>query len=63
LLRDHYVEDADGTFRFEYPVELIRWVLLVPNYIQDWHVGIRAKKDGKLLAFVAGTPAKTHIND
>ena len=32
LLREHYVEDSEGNFRFDYPVELIRWVLLVPHY-------------------------------
>lgn len=62
MLKDHYVEDSGGNFRFDYPIPLIRWVLMPPNYKKDWHVAIRSKKDGKLLAFVSGTPVKTRVN-
>lgn len=27
LLREHYVEDNEGLFRFDYPVEFLRWTL------------------------------------
>jgi len=27
LLREHYVEDNDGVFRFDYPVDFLRWNL------------------------------------
>lgn len=40
LLRDHYVEDDDNKFRFEYPREFLEWTLKIPNYKMDWHVGI-----------------------
>ncbi len=58
LLRENYVEDKDHTFRFEYPVDFIRWGLLVPGYNKEWHLGVRSTKTKKLLAFVSGTPIK-----
>ena len=42
LLKNHYVEDSEGNFRFLYPIELIRWVLCVPGFKKEWHVGIRS---------------------
>lgn len=42
LLSNNYVEDNDGVFRFDYPVEFLRWTLLTPNYNKEWHVGVRA---------------------
>jgi glycylpeptide N-tetradecanoyltransferase len=56
------VEDQAGIFRFDYPVNLIRWALCVPNYVKDWHIGVKATGNGKLLAFISGTPIKTIIN-
>jgi glycylpeptide N-tetradecanoyltransferase len=63
LLREHYVEDEEGLMRFDYPVELIRWVLQVPGYIQDWHVGVKATGKDGLLAFISGTPRKVQCNE
>lgn len=60
-MRDHYVENSSGVFRFDYPVELIRWVLCVPGYFKDWHIGVRSNKDKKMLAFISGTPCKTVV--
>ena len=62
LLRDNYVEDSESTFRFDYPVEFIRWALAVPGYQKEWHVGVRVSKTKKLLGFIAGTPVKLSIN-
>jgi glycylpeptide N-tetradecanoyltransferase len=33
LLRDNYVEDSEHTFRFDYPIDFLRWALLIPGYI------------------------------
>jgi len=63
LLKNNYVEDDDHMFRFEYSIEFLRWVLCPPNYIPNWHVGIRAEKDNKLLAFISGIPVKVNIWD
>ena len=59
LLRDHYVEDTDGVFRFEYSTDFLKWALCVPGYIKDWHIGVKSSTNGKLLAFISGTPVKT----
>lgn len=61
LLRDNYVEDSEHTFRFDYPVEFLRWALQIPGYIQDWHLGVRATSNKKLLGFISGIPVKALI--
>ena len=63
LLRNNYVEDSESTFRFDYPVEFIRWALAVPGYNKEWHVGVRVSKTKKLYGFISGTPVKLNIND
>ena len=62
MLKNHYVEDSEGNFRFEYPIPLLKWVLCVPNFKKEWHIGIRASKDKKMLAFISGTPLKVVVN-
>lgn len=62
LLRDNYVEDSEHTFRFDYPVEFLRWALTSPGYKPEWHIGVRASKTKKLLAFISGIPVKVSIN-
>lgn len=62
LLKENYVEDSESSFRFDYPIEFIRWALLVPGYNKEWHVGVRAQKTQKLLAFISGTPTKMNVN-
>ena len=63
LLRENYVEDTEHTFRFEYPVEFLKWALLVPGYNKEWHLGVRSAKSKKLLAFISGTPVKGQVKD
>lgn len=57
LLRDHYVEDDDSMFRFNYPKNFLKWALTPPGWISYWHVGLRANKSKKLLGFISGVPA------
>jgi glycylpeptide N-tetradecanoyltransferase len=61
LLRENYVEDSEHTFRFDYPVEFLRWALVIPDYNPDWFVGVRASKTQKLLAFISAIPVKTRV--
>lgn len=63
LLRDHYVEDDDNQFRFDYPIEFLQWTLKMPNYKPEWHLGIQSAKDKKLLGFISGTPLKLTVNE
>ena len=30
--------------------------LLTPNYLKEYHLGVRNVKSGKLIAFISGTP-------
>ena len=52
-------------FRFEYPRPFLRWALLPPGWLPQWHCGVRAVgKDGgkgKLLAFITAIPADIRV--
>lgn len=61
LLFNHYVEDTDGSFRFNYSIAFLNWALKAPGWRKDWHVGVRTKtspdgKKGKLVAFISAVP-------
>ena len=62
LLANNYVEDDDNMFRFAYPKPFLRWALQPPGYRVDWHVGVRVKTSGKLVAFITGIPATVCID-
>jgi glycylpeptide N-tetradecanoyltransferase len=63
LLQEHYVEDNEGMFRFDYPVEFLKWALCPPGYKKEWHIGVRATSGKKaLLGFISGTPVKSMVN-
>lgn len=61
LLYNHYVEDKEGSFRFNYSTQFLTWALKPPGWRKEWHIGVRTKpvegKKGRLVAFIAGTPA------
>ena len=59
LLVENYVEDSDGVFRFDYPIDFLKWTLCTPNYNKEWHVGVRAKGKSSLYGFISGTAIKT----
>jgi glycylpeptide N-tetradecanoyltransferase len=54
FLSNHYVEDTSGTLRFHYSKSLLRWALTPPNYLKEWHVGVRYKD--KLCGFISAVP-------
>ena len=56
LLTQNYVEDDDNMFRFAYSVPFLRWATMVPGYHEDWIVGVRSCKSGKLMACITGIP-------
>lgn len=62
LLNENYVEDGECNFRFDYSIAFIRWALTVPEYLKDWHVGIRNKVTKKLYAFISAIPARVRIH-
>ena len=61
LLTENYVEDDDCMFRFDYSVPFLQWALTPPGYRQEWHVGVRASKNGKLMGFITAIPAHIRI--
>lgn len=63
LLYENYVEDADSTFRFKYSTEFLDWALKPPGYKKDWHVGVRVKATGRLIGFIAATPADLKVRE
>ena len=44
LLTNHYVEDDDNTFRFDYSRGFLQWALTPPGYQPKWLVGVRNVK-------------------
>ena len=63
LLRENYVEDLDGNFRNDYPVDFLRWQLLTPSHNKNWFIGVVASgKPNKLLAFISALPNKVTLN-
>jgi len=63
LLTENYVEDDDSMFRFDYSIGFLRWALQPPDYLREWHLGVRVKGGGKLVGFITGIPAKMWVYD
>lgn len=61
LLNENYVEDDDNMFRFDYSPEFLRWALMPPGYLREWHAGVRITKSSKLVGFISAVPAKIRI--
>jgi len=63
LLNENYVEDDDNMFRFDYSPDFLKWALQPPEWLQDWHVGVRVVKSKKLVGFISAIPANVRIYD
>jgi glycylpeptide N-tetradecanoyltransferase len=61
LLARHYVADEAARFRLQYSADTLAWALRSAPV--DWCVGVRATDSGRLLAFIAGVPMVTHVDD
>lgn len=52
---DHYVEDEDGYFRFNYSEDFVKWALMHPGFKKELTFGIRENDEGKkLVGFITG---------
>ena len=51
----------DAYMRAQYSKEFLRWALLVPGYVPEYHLGLRVKANKKLVACVTATPVKTKV--
>lgn len=63
LLCNHYVEDDEAMFRFNYLKETLTWALKAPGWRKSWHVGVRATKSRKLVAFISGIPINLKVRE
>ena len=63
LLNGHYVEDDEAQFRLNYSASFFNWALKAPGWRKEWHVGVRATKSRKLIAFISAIPAQLKIRD
>lgn len=63
LLNENYVEDDDNMFRFDYSPQFLKWALKPPNWVQDWHCGVRVTKSKKLVGFISAIPATIRVFD
>jgi glycylpeptide N-tetradecanoyltransferase len=61
FLRDNYVEDSDNTFRFDYPIEFLKWALLVPGQQPEWLLGVRYGKKKVLYGFISAIPVSVVV--
>eukprot|EP00484_Ammonia_sp_Unknown_P000387 CAMPEP_0197023520 /NCGR_PEP_ID=MMETSP1384-20130603/4193_1 /TAXON_ID=29189 /ORGANISM="Ammonia sp." /LENGTH=516 /DNA_ID=CAMNT_0042451739 /DNA_START=50 /DNA_END=1600 /DNA_ORIENTATION=- len=61
LLANHYVEDDDNRFRFNYSKEFLKWALMVPGYLKTWHLGVRSVQTRKLCGCITAIPATVSI--
>ncbi|GAB5360815.1 hypothetical protein AAMO2058_000659600 [Amorphochlora amoebiformis] len=63
MLYEHYAEDEDGLFRFQYSKDFLRWATLVPGYISDWFVGVRdSTEKNALVGCIFATPMTAWID-
>ena len=62
FLRDNYVEDDEGTFRFHYQKEMLQWALLTPGYFKEWHIGVRVVSNKIMIGFISGTPSTLNVH-
>lgn len=61
LLNENYVEDRDASFRFKYTREFFNWSLKPPGWKKDWHVGVRVRSTGRLVAFISAIPVNLNV--
>lgn len=61
LLAGHYVEDDEAMFRFNYSLSFLKWALKAPGWRKEWHVGVRATKSRRLVAFISGVPVSLRV--
>ncbi|XP_053722138.1 glycylpeptide N-tetradecanoyltransferase 1-like [Synchiropus splendidus] len=63
LLNDNYMEEDDNSIRFDFSLEYLQWALQPPNWLAQWHCGVRVASNKKLVGFIAAVPADVRIYD
>lgn len=60
-MTQHYVEDDDNMFRFDYSTDFLRWALTPPGYKSEWLFGVRGGAKNKLYGFISGIPVHIKV--
>ncbi|KAI8074080.1 type-i n-myristoyltransferase [Gongronella butleri] len=63
FLTRNYVEDDGGQFRFDYPLDFMKWALQPPGWRKDWLVGVRVTSTRRLVAFISAIPVHLRTYD
>ncbi|PHJ22707.1 myristoyl :protein n-myristoyltransferase, partial [Cystoisospora suis] len=61
LLSQHYVEDDDNLFRFNYSCDFLDWALTAPGAYSDWIIGVRVVSTKKLVGFITALPSQIRV--
>lgn len=61
FLKEHYVSDNSGMYRFRYTPNFLKWSLTPPDYQKDWIIGVRVKANKKLVGFISGVPLRVCV--
>ncbi|XP_076616527.1 glycylpeptide N-tetradecanoyltransferase 2-like [Chaetodon auriga] len=61
LLNENYMEEDDNTVRYDFSLEYLQWALQPPNWLAQWHCGVRVDTNNKLVGFIAAVPADVRI--
>ncbi|XP_051273523.1 glycylpeptide N-tetradecanoyltransferase 1-like [Dicentrarchus labrax] len=61
LLNENYMEEDDNTIKFDFSLEYLRWALQPPNWLAQWHCGVRVDINNKLVGFIAAVPADVRV--
>lgn len=54
------IEDDSATFRFDYSMDFLKWMLTPPGQFPDWLVTVKIKKTGKIVGLITAIPM--HVN-
>ncbi|XP_060950480.1 glycylpeptide N-tetradecanoyltransferase 1-like [Limanda limanda] len=57
LLNENYTEEDDNIVRLNFSPEYLQWALQPPDWLPQWHCGLRVDANKKLVGFIAAVPA------
>uniref|UniRef100_A0A8C6SR28 Glycylpeptide N-tetradecanoyltransferase n=1 Tax=Neogobius melanostomus TaxID=47308 RepID=A0A8C6SR28_9GOBI len=63
LLNENFTEDDDNTMRLDFSEEYLKWALQSPQWVPQWHCGVRVNSNKKLVGFIAAVPANVQVYD
>ncbi|XP_058477234.1 glycylpeptide N-tetradecanoyltransferase 1-like [Solea solea] len=61
LLSENYMQEDDNTMKLLFSPEYLQWLLQPPNWLSQWHCGVRVDANNKLVGFIAAVPADVRV--